>query len=101
MLMFVSILLAGVLVLAVCAAILGIDRRPDEPVAEMRLSAEPARFFAGETARPLAQADHVALQMLLRQIERHVRLEQAAAESFIDVPTLESLHAKSASPFVN
>ena len=41
------------------------------------------------------------LQALLLQIENHVRLEQAAAESFIDYPSAALLHSKTASPFVN
>jgi len=35
------------------------------------------------------------------QIENHVRLEQAAAESFVEFPTQALLHSKTTSPFVN
>jgi len=41
------------------------------------------------------------IEVLLAQIERHVRLEQAAAESFLYDPTVESLHGRTASPLVH
>jgi hypothetical protein len=37
----------------------------------------------------------------LLQIENHVRMEQAAAESFLASPTNAQLHSKTTSPFVN
>ena len=43
----------------------------------------------------------VPLEVLLLQIEHHVRLEQAAAESFHLAPTVESLHRHTASPLVH
>jgi hypothetical protein len=39
--------------------------------------------------------------VLLLQIDRHVRLEQAAAESFLDAPTTASLHSRTTSPLVH
>src|SRR5512136_2373227 len=50
------------------------------------------RFFVDELAAPITQPQ-VPLEVLLAQIERHVRLEQAAAESFLVSPTPQSLHS--------
>jgi hypothetical protein len=74
---------------------------------------QPQRFFAPEQAataapeapeptpgRPLPPQP-VPLDLLLLQIERHVRLEQAAAESFHETPTGQSLHSRTTSPLVN
>ena len=57
------------------------------------------RFFLAERA-PAAQP-RVPIEVLLLQIERHVRLEQAAAESFLDAPTIRSLHSRTTSPLVH
>jgi hypothetical protein len=43
----------------------------------------------------------IPIEALLAQIEKHVRLEQAAAESFVEFPTPAMLHSKTTSPFVN
>jgi hypothetical protein len=40
----------------------------------------------------------VSVDVLLLQIERHVRVEQAAVEAFLAMPTAESLHTPSGSP---
>jgi hypothetical protein len=39
--------------------------------------------------------------VLRLQIERHVRLEQAAAEAFRDYPTAETLQTLTTSPLVH
>jgi hypothetical protein len=43
----------------------------------------------------------VPVEALLLQIERHVRLEQAAAEFFQYAPTPEALHMQTMSPLVH
>jgi hypothetical protein len=43
----------------------------------------------------------VPIEVFLAQIERHIRLEQAAAESFLSAPSLESLHGRTVSPLVH
>lgn len=63
----------------------------------------PARFF-GDLAQPptrIPMPVQVPVELLLQQIEYHVRLEQAAAESFVAYPTQDLLHSKTASPLVN
>ena len=58
----------------------------------------PALLDSPAIAMPRTQ---VPIEVLLLQIERHVRLEQAAAESFHEYPTTESLHSRTASPLVH
>ncbi len=47
------------------------------------------------------QPGRVPIEALLLQIERHVQLEQAAAESFHFAPTVEALHSRTMSPLVH
>ncbi len=62
----------------------------------------PARFFSDRAPVPtLAPPVQVPIEVLLLQIENHVRLEQAAAESFLAFPSQALLHSKTTSPFVN
>jgi hypothetical protein len=79
-----------------------LDTKVDEALANM-----PERFFARDTAPafsvppPVANVPRVPIEVFLAQIERHVRLEQAAAESFLLDPTVESLHGRTTSPLVH
>lgn len=57
----------------------------------------PARFFA-DGQKPTAP---VPVEVLVLQLERHIRLEQAAAEAFLHQPTRESLHSRTVSPLVH
>jgi hypothetical protein len=104
MVMFATILIMSLLAVAVCAvafsaATRGEAHRPDvQP--ERRLVLEPPRFFVSPTAKP-AEVLGVPVEMLLSQIERHVRLEQAAAEAYLDMPTVDSLHSRTTSPLLN
>jgi hypothetical protein len=45
--------------------------------------------------------DRVPIEALLLQIENHVRLEQAAAECFLQSPTPTLLHSRTISTLVN
>jgi hypothetical protein len=62
--------------------------------------AAPPRFFV-ERAPVAAPPPRVPIEALLLQIERHIRLEQAAAESFLECPTAESLYTRTSSPLVH
>ncbi len=92
--------------LAVAALAFGAATRPEAgapaPQPELRKSnaIAPARFFAIDPAKGSATA-RVPIEALLLQIENHIRLEQAAAESFLKAPNAASLHGKTTSPFVN
>jgi hypothetical protein len=59
-----------------------------------------SRFFQGDLAGPAVRSP-LPVDAVIAQIERHIRLEQAAAESFLEIPARETLHAPSASRFVN
>jgi hypothetical protein len=104
MAMFLTILLMSVLVLALCVAAFGLatadGRRDAAPRPDPRPSREEPRFFAHA---PVAAAGHprVPIEVLLSDIERHVRLEQAAAEAFLEIPTRDALHSRSDSPLLN
>jgi hypothetical protein len=77
------------------------DERTGEGAAlEPKLELAPPRFFVADAPRPLSPSG-VPIELLLLQIERHVRLEQAAAESFIGMPTVASLHQRTPSPLVH
>jgi len=96
MLMFLSILSMSVLALAVCAAAFSLATggvRQPESRPERRPVVEPPQFFAAPPARPRPDPQ-IPLEMLLGDIERHIRLEQAAAEAFLAGPTLDGLHER-------
>jgi hypothetical protein len=65
--------------------------RAAEPKLEPVKAVAPSRFFVQQ----------VPLEVLLMQIENHVRLEQAAVESFLQTPTPDLLHSRTMSTFVN
>jgi len=69
-----------------------------EPV---KAAAAPARFFVERPVYPAATGNRVPIEALLLQLESHVRLEEAAAESFLQSPTSSLLHSRTASPLVN
>ncbi|MFZ1053114.1 MAG: hypothetical protein WBP65_21650 [Candidatus Sulfotelmatobacter sp.] len=73
--------------------------QPEIPLVK---AAAPARFFSDRVAIPATVPPlQLPIEVLLLQIENHVRMEQAAAESFIAFPTQALLHSKTTSPFVN
>ena len=114
--MFLMLVAMSLLGTAVSAALFGAATQGQkrEPwSAAARRPSPPQRFFARDEATGVAPEapaptvgtplppQPVPLELLLLQIERHVRLEQAAAESFHQAPTGQSLHSRTASPLVN
>lgn len=103
--MFLSVLalsLVGVIVSAVLFA--AAMPRPQEPAAapEAARVIHAGRFFIDDRRHDLPPAiSPVPIEVLLLQLERHVRLEQAAAESFHWCPTPEALHMHTVSPLVH
>ena len=97
--MFLMVVCMSVLGLALCAMAFGAATRPErvetQPAAQPHAAKPAARFFVEPTA------PRVPIEALLAQIESHIRLEQAAAESFVEYPTPALLHSKTVSPFVN
>ncbi len=72
--------------------------QPQLPVVK---AATTARFFSDNEAPSIPLRPLVPIEVLLHQIENHVRLEHAAAESFVAFPTQTLLYRKTTSPFVN
>jgi hypothetical protein len=110
--MFLALGVAGMIVLVLgCGLVLGADRgeAPSPPVLAQRgeAMAAPSRFFVetgAAAATPTRVPDPLAtvpVEFLLSQIEHHIRLEEAAAESFLAAPTAQNLHAPTASRLVN
>ncbi len=80
------------------------ESNPTVPVVEneaVKAPASPGRFFVERPALPIAARTRVPVEALLLQIESHVRLEQAAAECFLESPTASLLHSRTTSPLVN
>ncbi len=99
-LMVLSLSVVGVLVSGVLFAAATRDGRRREGLALSPAAVhDEERFFMLRPARPLAAPvarDHA--EVLLHRVERHVRLEQAAAESFLQFPSVEALHMRTLSP---
>ncbi len=97
----------SVLGMAVAALAFGAATRPESNVAAAQPEVRPAkaavapRFFADPIAAPVVPRVRVPIEALLLQIENHVRLEQAAAESFVEYPSRDLLYSKTVSTLVN
>jgi hypothetical protein len=104
-LMVLSLSLLGVAVSAgLFAAATKEERRQEAVLARLRNpELDEERFFVRPPAGVRADGlpKQVPIEVLLLQIERHVRLELAAAESFHQFPTSESLHMQTLSPLVH
>ncbi len=103
--MFLMGLCLSLLGVAVAALTFRAATRPESSTPQVRpalpaVKAAPARFFS-ERGVPAIPSQQVPIEVLLLQIEKHVRLEQAAAESFVEFPSHALLHSKTTSPFVN
>ncbi len=92
-----------------CMAFGAASRQEPNTVTPERKSAEEpveARFFATNITTPagkvipIAARNSVPIEALLLQIESHVRLEQAAAESFLESPNAALLHSRTMSPLI-
>jgi len=55
------------------------------------------RFFVIRPAMP-ARASRGTAGALVLEIEQHVRLERAAAEAFLQFPSVEALHMRTLAP---
>jgi len=98
----VSIFGIAVSALAFAAATRQESKAPElQPQLPAVKDTAPGRFFSDRPAPKIAPQVHVPIEVLLQQIESHIRLEQAAAESFVEFPTQALLHSKTGSPFMN
>ena len=92
-LMAVALSVAAVLV----SGVLFVIATREEAVAPILSTAvvdDEERFFLWRPSTP--QTDDG--DALVLQIERHVRLERAVAEAFLQLPTVEALRARTLSP---
>jgi hypothetical protein len=106
MTMFLMALALSIFGLAVTAMAFGAatrrDGRSDEVPTRPQLELAPEKFFSEIRPAPaFHRKPQVPLDVLLLQIEQHVRLEQAAAESFISLPSMEALNCRTQSPLVH
>jgi len=114
MVMFLTIMCMSLFGLALSALAFGAATREERAKQEealaatvdARLAAVPERFFVHDMASVRQAAEpaltpRMPIDAILLQIERHVRLEQAAAESFLYAPSRESLHGRTLSPLVH
>jgi hypothetical protein len=103
--MFLSIFGLAVACLAFGAATRRREEQKAAPAVALEL-AKPAvatRFFVEPAALvlPLAARPRLPIEALLLQIEDHVRLEHAAAESYLASPNATLLHSRTVSRLVN
>jgi hypothetical protein len=78
------------------------ERTPaSQPQPAVAKAAVKARFFVDPVLFSPPARPRVPIEALLLQIENHVRLEQAAAESFLQTPTPALLHSRTISSLVN
>ena len=106
MTLFLMALALSIFGLAVTAMAFGAatrtGARTDKAPMRPQLELAPERFFSDNRPAPaFHRTPHVPLEVLLLQIEQHVRLEQAAAESFISLPSMEALNCRTQSPLVH
>ncbi len=100
-----EILIAVACISVVELIVLGVTLRSVDRADERQARAELERAAAAHRTPPrfmsasVAASDRVPLEALLAQLERHVRLEHQAAESFLRNPTPESLHRHAPSSF--
>lgn len=101
--MFLMVVCMSLFALGVTAAAFGAATRGDEaaekPAVEPVALPKP-QFFKDYTVSPAITQPQVPIEALLLQIENHIRLEQAAAESFLEMPTPALLHSKTVSTLV-
>jgi hypothetical protein len=104
--MFLMLMLMTVLTFALAAIGFKASDRGESPseTTEPSLPVQktaPERFFAARVIPTLPVHAQLPIEALLQQIENHVRMEQAAAESFVQFPTQAHLHTKTPSPLAN
>lgn len=78
------------------------SRTPAPPMVDAADVVGPPRFFQVSVGRSrVVRAGGTQVSLLLQRLEQHIRLEQAAAESFHQFPTVASLHKDTASPLLH
>jgi hypothetical protein len=100
-LFFVSLVLTVVTAILLSSALGTADS--SAPVRETPHLNVPPRFFASDIplSMPAGSASAVPIELLVLEIERHVRLEREVAESFHLSPTPQTLHVHAAPPLMH
>ena len=112
--MFLILMLVSVLLGGVSAVLLLAAERANAP-APRRVETEPvvlpSQFFTADRTRSASRGrrpavevpwpPEVPIELLVSQINGHVRLEQAAMEAFLQSPDSQSLHSRTTSTLVN
>ncbi|HET7219533.1 MAG TPA: hypothetical protein VFJ02_15865 [Vicinamibacterales bacterium] len=106
MAMVIALFAASMVLTAITAVLLSAAVRTADssaPVRENPRPIGPPRFFAQDIPLSVhaAGASHMPVDLLVLEIERHVRQERAAAESFHLSPTAQTLHVQTASPLMH
>jgi hypothetical protein len=108
--LFLMVLVVSMAALGLTVVAFAIANTPasgsESEAAEQRpvQAASAPRFFADDpmTASVVtARRPALTAEALRLHIERHIRLEQAAAENFLARPTSQSLHSRTTSVLVN
>lgn len=104
--MFLTVLCMSLLGVAVSAALFAAAtaddrRRAAVPLGQRLVAETPQRFFTVRSPIVPPPVSAIPVDVLLLRLEQHIRLEQAAAESFHQFPTPESLHVRTVSPLVH
>lgn len=97
----VSMVLTVITAILLSTALRTADSSP--PVRENPHPTGTPRFFAKDIPVTMhaVRASRVPVEVLLLEIERHVRLEREVAESFHLSPTPQTLHVQAASPLMH
>ena len=78
------------------------ESRAPRPAVDAAAVVGPPKFFQVSVGPAVTPAyGNPQIPLLLQRLEQHIRLEQAAAESFHQFPTAASLHSHSASPLLH
>ena len=101
--MLLAIGLVGVFMLLVVFGLaLGTWTAGDPPATKKQVVVATTRFFAPQsTVGEIEPWKDIPMELFLSQLERHIRLEEAVAESFLQRPDVNSLHARTTSSFQN
>ncbi len=103
--MFLMIACMSMFALGIMAAAFGAATRsgeaePQKPKPDPAASLPVPQFFVDYSVSPRVTETQVPVEVLLMQIENHVRLEHAAAQSFLSAPSPDLLHSRTISPLV-
>ena len=106
MAMVIALLSVSLVLTVITAIVLSAVLRDADSSAPVRESSHPnapPRFFATDITHPVqaAGASPVPIEILVLEIERHVRQERGVAESFHLSPTPQTLHVHAAAPLMH